>query len=219
MDSQIIAKEVRRLLDLLRSQAVQQRLDAATELKSIGVRTRGAARTRGTVTQSATKPIEEIDLTPAFEALADAHWEIRQQVALAVGEWGDELAIEVLKRLAYTDPEWRVRVAVAEALANIGGPKAIEILKHMAQADPHQDVRARAIEGLGDLALATWPELAEKQREISHPRGVRVRGASPSKRLSPEAEAILELIDELRFRDHSSYVREVADKTLGRLDE
>ena len=224
MDSQATQQEVQRLVELLRSRAVEQCLEAAIELKTSGVRTRGVVRTRGAVMHSATQRMEGLDFAPALEALADAHWEVRREVSLAVGEWGDELSVEVLGHLACTDSEWRVRVAVAEALANIGGPQAVVVLKRMAQTDPHQEVRAKGVEGLGNLALATWPELADKPaRDARGPvrtRGaIRVRGARPSKRVHPEAEAILDLLDQLRFYDQSSVVRDAADATLARLDE
>jgi HEAT repeat protein len=231
MEQQVSREEVKRLLELLRSQAAEERLRAATELKSMGVNARGAVRTRGAVTQPAARPLEEIDLTPAMEALSDAQWDVRREVALAVGEWGDKLAIEVLERLARTDSEWRVRATVAEALANIGGPKAVENLTYMVKKDPHPNPVERAMEGLGDLALATWPDSlgpAAPERSgavrtrggaVRTQRQGRVRGTSPSGRVNPEADAILDLLDEVRFRDPSPSVREAADATLARLDE
>lgn len=188
------------------------------------MRTRGATRTRGAVTQPASKPIQALDLSPALDAIDDAHWEIRREVALALGEWGDEVALKVLERLARNDTEWRVREAVAEALATIGGAQAVELLTYMVKTDPHPRPAERALKGLGDLALATWPEQLkaepEEQRAAVRTRGaIRVRGASPSKRISPEADALLALLDEVRFHHPAPSVREVADEILARLDE
>lgn len=217
-------QEAQLLLDLLRSQVANERLRAAKELEEAGVRTRDAVRTRGVMTQPASKPIQELDLTPAMEAIHDAHWEVRRDVALALGAWGDEVALEVLAQLARHDSEWRVREAVAEALATLGGARAVELLTHMVKTDPHPRPAERALKGLGDLALATWPEqLGPVRKESPVPvrtRGaLRVRGASPSRRVSSEADALLALLDEVRFRHPSSSVREVADDTLARLDE
>jgi HEAT repeat protein len=215
-------QEVQRLLDLLRSQITEERLHAAQELKAMGVRVRGAVRTRGAVTQPASKPIEALDLTPAMDAIHDAHWEVRREVALALGEWGDGVALEVLERLARNDPEWRVREAVAEALATIGGAKAVELLTSMVKTDPHPRPAERALKGLGDLALATWPDQLRRKEPFAAVRtrgAIRMRGASPSKRSSPEADALLALFDEMRFHHPHPSVREVADDTLAQLDE
>jgi len=217
-------QEAQKLLDRLRSQASEERLRAAKELREMGVHTRGAVRTRGAVNQPASKPIQTLDLTPAMEAISDAHWEVRREVALALGEWGDEVALEVLKRLTRNDSEWRVREAVAEALATIGGAKAVDLLTDMVKTDPHPRPAERALKGLGDLALVTWPDqLRPVDREASaavRTRGaVRVRGASPSRRINPDADALLALLDEARFRHPNPSVREVADDTLARLDE
>jgi HEAT repeat protein len=210
-------QEVQRLLDLLRSKVIEERLKAARQLKEIGVRTRGG-RTRGVVSKPASKPIEALDLTPAMEAIKDAHWEVRREVALALGEWGDEVAVKVLEHLARQDPDWEVRSAVAQALANIGGPRAVEVLKYMATTDPDPRARKAAVEGLAGLALTTWPEFCP--RGAVRTRGaVRIRGARPSKRVSPEADAILKLLDDLRFQDSSSIVRDAAEGALAQLDE
>jgi len=215
---------VQRLLNGLRSRLSQERLDAAKELRELGTRMRGAVRCRGVVIQPAAKPVEALDLGPAMQAINDAHWEVRREVALALGEWGDEIAVEVLRGLARNDSEWRVREAVAEALSVIGGPKAVDVLTHIVRTDPHPGPAERALKGLGDLALATWPGQLRPAPEASHgavvTRGaVRVRGASPSRRINPQADAILALLDEMRFRHPDPSVRVAAADALARLDE
>ena len=217
-------QEAQRLLEQLRSHVAEERLQAAKGLNQLGIRTRGVVRTRGAMTRTASKPIQSLDLTPAMKAIDDAHWEVRRDVALALGEWGDEVALTVLERLMRSDSEWRVREAVAESLANIGGPRAVELLTEMVKTDTHPRPAERALKGLGDLALATWPDKlgsADLNRPVAvRTRGaMRVRGASPSKRTTPEADALLALLDEVRLRHPYPSVREVADDTLARLDE
>ena len=222
MESETLREEVQRLLHLLRNTAGETRRQAAAALQDLGVRVRGGARIRGAVTRAAAQPIAAFDLTPALEALTDAQWEVRREVACALGQWGDELAIEALSRLVHSEPEWRVRVAVADALADIGESQAVESLTSIARRDPHEEVRVHAIEGLGRLALNTWPVLATHIRQRGAVRtrgGIRVRGASPSKRISPEADAILALLDQTRSTDPSARVRAAADDALGSLDE
>lgn len=225
-ENKVKSEEIKKWLELLRSKASEDRLRAATELRSIVVRMRGAVRTRGSLTSPASSEVpKEIDyLGPAIDALKDQKREVRQEVASALGELGDELAVDVLERLAKQEPEWEVRTVVADSLAKIGGTKAVDILKYMATIDPHPNVRARAVDGLGNLAIATWPTdrfpLTTPTRGAVRTRGrIRIRGASPSKRISPEADAILRLLDEIRFKDSSQKVREIADSTLASLDE
>ena len=224
MGSQGIQQEVERLLELLRSDTADERLEAATELRALGLRARGEVRIRGAALHAASPRLRDVNLEPALRALADAQWEVRKEVALAVGEWADERAVEVLGHLARTNPEWRVRIAAVEALSNIGGPMVVKLLTGIAKSDPYQDVRARALEGLGDLALAAWPELSEKQgdriRGTVRTRGApRIRGSSHAKPVSPEAASIMELLDDARFNDQSTLVRDAADATLAQLDE
>jgi HEAT repeat protein len=220
-----IRQEVQRLLDLLRSQASGERIRAARSLKEIAARTHSSTlHTRGAVTRSAVRALPALDLTPALQAIGDTQWEVRREVALTLGEWGDEVALEVLDRLAQNDSEWRVREAVAEALGSIGGPQAVEALTQMVKTDPHPRPAERALRALGDLAVATWPVQLEPQPKESpaalRTRGaVRVRGASPSRHISPEADAILGLLDEIRFRHPDPSVRETAENVLAKLDD
>jgi HEAT repeat protein len=180
-------------------------------LRSRAVRVRGPGIHRGVVTDQ---------LKPIMEKLIEQHLDVRREVIIILEEQGDELAIEVMGRLAKRDPEWRIRQLIAEHLARIGGPDAVEILKDMARTDPSEDVRAEAIQGLGNMALAEWPALAVRTRSVPRVRGgIRIRGAAPSKSISTEADAILELLDQIRFKDLSSYVRDIADDTLASLDE
>jgi hypothetical protein len=195
-----------------------ERLRQATEAS----RPLAAVRTRGPqVKQPSRAPrVEEIDsLESVIEKLVVQSADVRREVISALGEQADELAISVLERLSKREPEWRVRLLIAQALAKAGGPRTIEVLKELARTDPSEDVRAEAIRVLGDLALAAWPQLGVRTRGAPRVRGaVRVRGAAPSTSVSPEADEILGLLDQIRFLDPSVRVRDTADDILGKLD-
>lgn len=169
-----------------------------------------AVRTRGAATTCLEDVMEQLIAQPA---------DVRREVISALGEQADELAVNVLERLAKREPEWRVRLLIVRALAEAGGPHAIEVLKGLARSDPSEDVRTEAVQALGDLALAAWPQLGVRTRGAPRVRGaVRVRGMAPSKSVGPEADAILSLLDQIRSLDPSVRVREAAEDTLGKLD-
>jgi HEAT repeat protein len=215
-------QEAQRLIDLLKLVS-EARLRAASAPSEVAFPTRSAVRTRGARCTTPIRPVQQLHLAAAFQAIEEAHWDVRRQVALTLREWRDEIALQVLERLAKTDSEWRVREAVAEALSTIGGPQAVELLTFIVKTDPHPRPAERALTGLGDLALAAWPDELKPREAASttvRTRGaVRVRGASPSRRISPEADALLALLDQVRFRHPDPSVRAAADDTLARLDE
>jgi HEAT repeat protein/beta-lactamase regulating signal transducer with metallopeptidase domain len=84
---------------------------------------------------------------PLIEALADSDREVRQAVAQALGEIGDEAAVPALKR-ATTDADVDVRRQAAEALSDIGGVEAIQALMALLK-DPDPEIRKTAAEALG----------------------------------------------------------------------
>jgi HEAT repeat protein len=215
-ETQVDQKEVQHWVELLRSQASEDRLKAAAQLGRLGIRTRGAVRTRGSLSSPAQARTGTENLKVALQALSDAHPSVRREVAFAAGEWANEAAVSVLQELTLEDEDAQVRIAAAEALAKIGGPLAVAALQVVAQKDAHEDVRAAAIIGLGSLALASGPQT--KAPAVRRTRGaVRTRGAAAPLR-NPEVQKILKLLQDVCQEDPSGYVRDLADHTLAGLD-
>ena len=107
---------------------------AAAELRSIGIRTRGAVRTRGSVVRPA--PSRFPEGTPVEEILRllqdEVEPDLRKRVAGAIGEWGGADALPVLRGIVsstHRDPDSTVRSAALEAIALIGGPEALSFLE------------------------------------------------------------------------------------------
>ncbi len=219
-----IEADVRQWVELLRSKVEDERLKAAAQLGRAGVRTRGRGGARGSLSTPAEARMSQEQLRIALEALSDAQPNVRREVAFALGEWADAVAVTVLSALANRDDDARVRGAAVDALAKIGGPDAVQALQAIARQDTHEDVRASAIGGLGNLALASVPAWTEAPP--ARVRGtVRTRGRVP-RRLAqarrhdnPEVAQILNLLEEVRELDSSHYVRSVADSTLAGLGE
>lgn len=181
-----------------------------------------ATGTGGTVRARGSRPATGDPLEEVLERLMQASAEVRREVIEALGEQGDEVAVEVLGRLAQREPQVECRLLIVGALSRAQVPEGIETLMELSRNDLREEVRAEAIRQLGERALAAWPTLGVRTRGAVRVRGAaRVRGVTPSKSagLSPEANAILSLLDRIRFGDTSTLVRGVADETLGRLDE
>lgn len=222
MDVTVEPDEVQRWVELLRSGAEQDKLKAAAELGRIGVRTRGAVMTRGTLTSPAQARMSQEHLQAALQALSDAnaHPQVREEVAFVLGEWADDVAVTALKQLVIgerKDAEWRVRAAAVDALAKIGGPDAVEALREVALTDVHEDVRARAVGGLAALAKAT--AAVQPQVPVRTRGAVRTRGVSPLRAVSREAAQILDLLKQIRAEDSSDLVHTMADGALAELGE
>lgn len=205
MKSEVRREQVQSLLDLLRSGNSDNRLDIAAKLRSLKVDLLGEARTRGDAAQPAFSPLPGLNLAAAVEALTDPKWEARQEVVLAIGDWGDHKVISALENLNRNESEWPVRSAVAQALSAIGGPVAVDILSQMVRWDPHPVVANEAVKGLTELVQAS----REHARE-----GLPVRGRYSS---DAQVATILDLLETTRYCDASSLVRSTAAEMLGSL--
>lgn len=155
MNNKIQRSDVERWIELLRSGASTERLEGATELASLAIRTRnkGAVRTRGSATKPAPSRLPQgVGLSGALEAFEDQHSEVRSAVAFALGELADERAVQALRRIAESDEDPAVRGAAVDALGKIGGKLAMGALRATAGADANDDVRVRAVRALAELA-------------------------------------------------------------------
>ena len=154
MTDTVQPSEIQPWLDLLRSRVSTERLQGATELASLAVRThtRGAVRTRGTISRAAPSRLPQgVSLATALEAFTDQHIEVRRAVAFALGEWADETAVRALRPIMEADPEPAVRGEALDALGKIGGQQAVEALQTAARNDRGIDVRLRAVRALAAL--------------------------------------------------------------------
>ena len=129
---------------------------AAHELFSIGVRTRGAIRTRGTVHRAARSRFppgtDTKGLLRRFQAETGS--EVRIAVASALGEWYGEEALPILTQWA-TGPESEsntgVRASAIEAIGVIGGLNALKALERTAETDPDPTVQSVAVGWIASL--------------------------------------------------------------------
>lgn len=122
---------------------------AAQQLYSIGVRSRGAVRVRGSARQAAASRFPRD--TPIGEILrllqTGAAPEVRSEVASALAELGGPEALDVLQRLILgenRDTDAGVRSAAVDAVGIIGGPTALSTLKDAASNDADPAIRSMA---------------------------------------------------------------------------
>ena len=205
-----IREEARKWVEKLKATATpQERIQAASQLRAVAVRARGAVRTRGTLTRAMESVVPSRDLADVLEELQTQPPEVRREVAFALGEIGGEDMVEPLSKLAQ-DPDTSVRLIIADALGRIGGPRAVEVLMAMAKNDLSEDVRALAVEALGILAI--------QERKAA----VRSRGAARTKGLTPpeqgamgiDVESLSQDLEEIGHEDRSSYVRDTVLNVL-----
>ena len=140
-----------------------------------------------------------------------------------VGLAPDQYFWEPLYReMILNDSDREIREKVINSMAKLGGEGQIELLKEVAQTDPDPEPVGAAVRGLGTLAHNIWPdELPEATPEQLKSRpmmALRIRGASPGEVINPEADSLLEFLDDARFNHPYPSVREVAEETLARLD-
>jgi HEAT repeat protein len=157
MSDEVQKANVQKWTEQLQSGTSTDRLEGATELASLAVRmrTRGAVRTRGTISRAApSRLVEDVNLPSMNEAFSDEHHEVRRAVAFALGELSSENAVNLLGSIAETDSESVVRAEAIDALGKIGGQNAVDIINTALRRDPSAEVRIRAIRGLRDLARA-----------------------------------------------------------------
>jgi len=206
-------EQVRSLLDQLKNDDPDVRLQAAQGLRQVALRCQPqpAVRTRGSLSRPAPALVPRPEQDRIAEGAWDANRLVRGEMALAVGEFCDEIPLEDLIRMARFDPERAVREAVADALTMIGGAKAAQALAAMVRDDPHPGPVSHAASGL---------ETLRRSSESLESSGVRTRGAirnrgalaGPSRRDDAGALEAVHDLDELRHHHPDPTVRRALER-------
>lgn len=207
MSEPIDPEEVKLWLARLQRESESDRVQAASELSRLRLRTRGAVRTRGTLSRSA--PAEFPAAVPGglSQILTVLQQErspaVRREVAAAVGAWGGARAAAILSALvtgSEQDSDESVRRAGVRALGLIGGREAVQALCAAAEHDQAEAVRREAIGALADLALQERPHSAVR----GPGRGVVKNVSDTLERIQQDAAA-------------KSYLRHLAEAGLNAL--
>lgn len=129
---------------------------------------------RGSLDRTASSPLlapwADYAIQLLVEALRDPRPAVRREAAAALGQWGDETAVESLVQMVARlkpDENDSVRRSCIGALGRIGGPRAVEALITAAEQDPIEGVRRDAISGLHELLILEELLVAAEQNEIS----------------------------------------------------
>ena len=171
--------EVQHWVNRLLTSTGQEKQQAAAQLSRLGVWTRGSIRTRGSLRAPAQNRLPEPEKLPdVVRCLQDTDKGVRCQVALALGEWGNEEAARVLSQLLQTETDEEVQLYCVTALRTIGGPLAAEGLRQAAEngTEAVRDAAITAIEELVTGGPVDDTEGAAVPQQHT-PSVVRTRGA------------------------------------------
>jgi len=201
--------EVQKCIERLHSTTSKQRQQAAAELVRLGIRIRGAIVPRGTVVLPAKSRFPEPSMQRELQVhLSDVDPAVRQEVALAMGEWGDEQAAQALTSLLLKsrDQNEDVRMACVVALKMIGGSTAVATLAQTATQDPSTDVCFAALAALEELGAGGWTDVTDRPPWTS-------RATSDGSKLSNTTldEPIMALA---RLRDNETVPKYVRQKAM-----
>ncbi len=92
-----------------------------------------------------------VEVFQAEEVKRVPSWELRAEVAIALGKIGDQKAIPFLGNTVRTEQDWVVRRYIAGALGKIGGEKSIEVLISLLETDENDSVCNEAARALGNI--------------------------------------------------------------------
>ncbi|MCH7576669.1 MAG: HEAT repeat domain-containing protein [Chloroflexi bacterium] len=207
------------LAEQLRSNVVDDRRNAFTDLSRLGVTTRRTIRPRGTITRSAQRLTNSQTLKFIIEvATEDPDTEVRLGAISAAGEWGGENSAKVFSEtLRASNTEEELRLAAVSALGTIGGPRSVVGLLYGVENDESENVKLASLTALSELAQQEL--LVSKEAEGFDPL---ISSPVPTE-LAPDpsgAKAINKISDALqavRDKGQSRYLRIKADDALHHL--
>ena len=206
--SEVDQRDVREWVGKLKqASSVIEHLQALQNLRMTAVRTRGAIRMRGTITQSSEGILPKSELNELLEKFRSEPVEIRREVAFALGDLAGEEIVPTLESLL-DDPEDSVRRVTLESLGKIGGSRAVGILVKIASKHEDEEMRAKAVEVLGTLAVREWKSQTTSRAVPVRTRGLTARISVAD--LSPRAKEVIDQLKKLSKSDPSSHVRERA---------
>lgn len=160
----------------------EQKGIAAGELSRLGVLKHRSVRPRGSLRQAARNelPVPE-QLDEVIKSLQDTARKVRCQVALALGEWGDESAAVALAQLLHSDPDQEVQLYCVAALRTIGGPVSASALGQAAAEGHSEALRMAAISAIGELATGGQIEDTELPPPLREAAPLPTKGVTRSR--------------------------------------
>jgi aminopeptidase N len=194
---------------LRKAENVLKRIEAVTELASVGSREAVAALEEAMtndpfwgVSARAAKALGDIRTEEAMRALVGGlkvlHPKARRAVVKGLGNFKDEEAFEQLRPLAASDPSYFVEAEAVHAVAHTKVEGAFEVLELALEKDSFNDViRCRALEGFAELDDDRAIPILYERSSYGKPELVRaqaLRSLGKMGRTRPENREILEKI-------------------------
>jgi hypothetical protein len=135
---------------LAQAENVQERLQAAIELRDASFETRFSLEKRGSLATPANSKLEKDELDVLTNALDDEDLDVRRAAITSAGGLGGASVVSPLISQLGADEE--IRLAAIDALGDIGGTESVAALASLA-AEPSEsaDVRLAALTELEQL--------------------------------------------------------------------
>ena len=145
----------------------------------------------------------------------NAHSDVREQAAFALGQQDTETGLAVLQQVIQADPSTDVREKAIFAISNMTVPAAQETLIKLARHEPMKKLRKHAIFALGQKASRKG--LAVLQKAIYNDADSAIQAHAVHALAQFDTDTVVPLLIDIAHNHSSAKVRKRAIFTLGEI--
>lgn len=148
-----MSDEIGRLTEgLTQDGTVEDRREAAGQLRDLGFARRVSLEKRGTLAEPAESMLDTDELDALHAALEDNDRAVRLNAITTVGDLGDATSVPALQKQC-RENDREIRLAAINSLGDIGGTEGINTLSHLASnPNEYAEIRLAALTELEELA-------------------------------------------------------------------
>lgn len=211
--------QARDLLAQLLTASADENFGIADQILRFGISSRGTGAPRGNLLRAAETRVHSNDLdgvAALIEKSVDS--ELRQQVALVLGEWGGEREaqklVEALQREGWQTPvQEQFALHCISALKSIGGRVALQALCDLLR-NGSVPIQLSTLNAIEELATGGSETFGESAPHFDPPRGRYVRGRRPAQGTEQLVNTLEVTMNEATSQTVRSRAREILDHVL-----